>query len=178
METTKEMLIGAIKDMKDAERRAKVLEKMVELKNEIEVDAKRNSAGKLSRKERHELLDKYELLVELQNEKSNNIKVKETLIEVYEIVKYFEKTYKDEGYSSNWEPSYERFEVGCYTGDVLIGQHIYVRGEELFLNDEEKKYDSIESAFEKIRSNLHEVLRRSEQSEVPSTPIFNSLRFQ
>ncbi|HDR7529733.1 TPA: hypothetical protein QCX69_000813 [Bacillus anthracis] len=176
METTKEMLIGAIKDMKDAERRAKVLEKMVEIQNEIDVlwGNRENN----SQKERHEWLGKHELMVELQDERVTEVKVMEAIIEAYEITKRFEETYKNEIYSSYWEPRYGRFEIETGTGNVLIGQYIYVRDEEVFLNDEEEKYDSIESAFEKIRSNLHEVLRRSEQSEMPSTPIFNSLRFQ
>lgn len=172
----KEMLIGAIKDMKDAERRAKVLEKMVEIQNEI--DESKKVRDELSEKQRFDLLDKYELMEELQDERVTEVRVMEAIIEAYEITKRFEETYKNEIYSSYWEPRYGRFEIETGTGNVLIGQYIYVRGEEVFLNDEEEKYDSIESAFEKIRSNLNEVLRRSEQSEVPSTPIFNSLCFQ
>ncbi|WP_088291965.1 hypothetical protein [Bacillus mycoides] len=163
-----------VKSMKDIERRTKVHEKMVELKNEIE--AKRNSADKHSQAERYDLLAKYELLTSLQDDKITNIKVKETMIKIYEIEKHFEATYKNEGYSTCWEPIYGRFEVESYTGNTLYEQHIYVRGEELFLNDEMEKYDSIESAFEKIRINLHDAEKaRQERLKEPCTKTLEEI---
>ncbi|PHD69865.1 hypothetical protein [Bacillus toyonensis] len=161
MKNTKEMLINAIKEMKDAERRAKVLEKMVELKKEIDESWK--VRDELSEKQRFDMIDKYGLMQWLEDEKITNIKVKESIIKTFEMIKQLEKTAKDELYSYVWESIYGRIEIESSIDNMLIEQHIYIRGDELSLNNLDDKYDSVESAFEKIRINLHDAHREREE---------------
>ncbi|WP_439033601.1 hypothetical protein ABEV81_06560 [Bacillus paranthracis] len=172
--TTKEMLIGAIKDMKDAERRAKVLEKMVELQNEIDESWK--SRDELSEKERFDMIDKFELMQWLEDEKITNIKVKESIIKTFEMIKQLEETAKDELHSYVWESIYGRIEIESSIDNMLIEQHIYIRGDELSLNNLEDKYDSVESAFETIRIKLHDAHReRKERLKELTIPKFNGI---
>ncbi|EOO35082.1 hypothetical protein [Bacillus mycoides] len=170
----KEMLIGAIKDMKDAERRAEVLEKMVEVQNEIDESWK--VRDELSEKERFDMIDKYGLMHWLEDEKITNIKVKESIIKTFEMIKQLEETAKDELYSYVWDSIYGCIAIESSIDDMLISQQIYIRGDELSLNNLDDKYDSVESAFEKIRINLHDAHReREERLKNPSASTFDRI---
>ncbi|HDR7395833.1 TPA: hypothetical protein QCX23_003109 [Bacillus toyonensis] len=171
MKNLNEMVIAEVENMKDAERYAKVHEKMVELQNEIDESWK--SRDTHSEKKRFDLIDKSGLVYWLKDEKITNIKVKESIIKTFEIIKQLEETVKDENHSYVWESIYGCIVIESSIDDMLITQPIYIRGDELFLNNLEDKYDSVESAFEKIRINLHNAHReREERLKESSTSTF------
>lgn len=174
MEITKEMLINAIRNMKNAEREANVFKRMVKIQNEINVLWENRDT--LSEKERFDIIDKFGLMQWLEDEKITNIKVKESIIKTFETIKQLEKIVENEHHSYVWESIYGRIEIESSIDDMLIEQHIYIRGDELFLNNLEDKYDSVESAFEKIRTNLHSAHReREERLKNPFASTFDGI---
>ncbi|MHA2888552.1 hypothetical protein [Bacillus cereus] len=167
METTKEMLIGAIKDMKDAERRTKVLEKMVELQNEVEIPWE--DYMKLAENERYNFFDKMALVEFVKDGTITNVKVMESIMEVIEIIKQLREISKDELHSYVWDSIYGCIAIESSIDDMLISQQIYIRGDELSLNNLDDKYDSVESAFEKLHKNLHDAYRERKERLKKST---------
>ncbi|MEK5016504.1 MULTISPECIES: hypothetical protein [Bacillus] len=161
MKKLNEMLTGAIKDMKNAEREANVFKRMVEMKNEVEMQ--KQSIRNLSDNEQYTWFDKLALLEEVQDERVTNVNEMESIMKVIEIMKQLRETAKDEIHSYCWEPIYGRIEIESSIKHILMEQHIYVRDEGIFLNNLDDKYDSVESAFEKIRINLHDAHRERKE---------------
>lgn len=171
MKNLNEMVIAEVENMKDIERKTKVHEKIIAVQNEIDVLWK--SRDEISEKERFDMIDKSGLVYWLKDETITNIKVKESIIKTFEIIKRLEETAKDENHSYVWNSIYGCIEIESSIDDMLISQQIYIRGDELTLNNLDDKYDSVESAFEKIRINLHDAHReREERLKESSTSTF------
>ncbi|PFX62964.1 hypothetical protein COL36_06555 [Bacillus wiedmannii] len=154
MGITKEMLINATKEMKDAEKRAEVFEKLVEIQNEVE--AQRPNIRHQSDNEKGLWLDKVQLLGIVKSEEVTDINTIQTIIELIEIMNENHDTSKEGSHSYYWDKIYGWIAIESGLNSSYITTRIKVCDGKLLVctYNDECEYDSLKSIFDKIRIDL------------------------
>ncbi|MGE0990017.1 hypothetical protein [Bacillus sp. ISTL8] len=167
MEIKKEMLINAIKEMKDAERRVEILEKMIEIKKEIHVQ--KQNLRNLSEYEQDLWFGKLALIELIEDEHITNPHQMEKWLQIIETVCKFDADDTLEfGHALSFE--YDIMIISSWSKDCLIETRIGFRDGELLMNRYENKVDSIETILNTIHENLVNAQReREEKLKEPST---------